>query len=69
MTARLGLASALRRVADSRTEAAVHRVDGSLSRGFLGRVGADFVEVRAGEGQSGSLETVPFGALAAVRTT
>jgi hypothetical protein len=67
VTARLGLASALRGVAESRAEAVLHGLDGALLRGVLGRVGADFVEVRAGE--SGGVEVVPFGALAAVRTT
>jgi hypothetical protein len=45
----------------------LHRVDGSLSRGRLGRVGADFVEVADGETRWG-VETVPFASLAAVRS-
>ena len=67
VTARLGLGSALRGVAETRADAVLHRTDGSLLRGVLGRVGADFVEVRTGE--AGTVEVVPFGALAAVRTT
>ena len=63
VTARLGLASALRRVAEERAEVLLHRVDGSLDRGVLTRVGADFVELRARE-----TEVVPFAALAAVRS-
>jgi hypothetical protein len=45
----------------------LHGTDGSLLRGVLGRVGADFVEVRTDE--RGVVEVVPFDALAAVRTT
>ena len=67
VTARLGLGSALRGVAETRADAVLHRLDGSLLRGVLGRVGADFVEVRVGE--AGTVEVVPFGALAAVRTS
>jgi hypothetical protein len=67
-TARLGLASALRSLAEARAETVLHRLDGSMSRGVLGRVGADFVDVRSGP-PSGYLETVPFEAIAAVRTT
>jgi hypothetical protein len=63
VTARLGLASALRRVAEERAEVLLHRVDGSLDRGVLTRVGADFVELLARES-----EVVPFAALAAVRS-
>jgi hypothetical protein len=66
VTARLGVGSALRGVAETRADTVVHRTDGSLLRGVLGRVGADFVELRVGEG--GQVEVVPFGALAAVRT-
>lgn len=69
LTARLGWASAVRGVAETGTEAVVHRGDGSMSHGVLGRVGADFVEVRTGDGEFGYLETVPFGALTAVRST
>ena len=67
-TARLGLASALRTVAEARLEAVLHRLDGSESRGLLGRVGADFVDVRTAEEPRGEVETVPFEAIAAVRT-
>ena len=67
VTGRLGLASALREVADARAEAVLHGRDGSVVRGVLERVGADFVEVRVGE-ERGHLLTLPFAALAAVRT-
>ena len=68
IASRLGVASALRGVAEGRGEVVVHRVDGVLSRGALVRVGADFVDVHVGEGRAAHLETVPFTALAAVRT-
>jgi hypothetical protein len=68
VTARLGLGSALRGVVEARTEVVLHRVDGTQVPGTLRRVGADFVEVAVGEGRSGYLEAVPFGALAAVRS-
>jgi hypothetical protein len=64
ITARLGLSSALRRVAEERAEVLLHRVDGSLDRGVLTRVGADFVELRVRD-----TEVVPFSALAAVRSS
>ena len=67
VTAGLGLGSALRGVAETRADTVLHGTDGSLLRGVLGRVGADFVEVRTGE--RGVVEVVPFDALAAVRTT
>jgi hypothetical protein len=68
VTARLGLGSALRSLAQERADVVLHRVDGSATRGVMVRVGADFVDLRSGEGPAGYVETVPFGALAAVRT-
>jgi len=65
VTARLGVGSALRQVAEERAEVLVHRVDGDVLRVRLGRVGADFVEVAdAGTGQRSAL---PFTAVAALR--
>ena len=66
--ARLGLASALRLLVDGRGAAVLHRLDGTLSRGRLARVGADFVEVADEDARTGVVETVPFAALAAVRS-
>jgi hypothetical protein len=68
--ARLGIGSALRGVAEGGTETVLHRVDGSTSRGFLGRVGQDFLELGAGMDpeRGGTLDVVPFAALAAVRS-
>jgi hypothetical protein len=69
LTGRLGLASALRGVSDARADVVLHLLDGSVLRGSLARVGADFVDVRTGEGRSGYVDTLPFGAIAAVRLT
>ncbi len=46
----------------------LHRTDGSVLRGLLGRVGADFVEVALPGDAQGYVEVVPFEALAAVRS-
>jgi hypothetical protein len=46
---RLGLASALRRLADTGADCRVHAVDGTVRDGRLTRVGADFAEMRVGE--------------------
>jgi len=64
LTARLGLGSALRGLAEARSETVLHTIDGQLMRVVIGRVGADFVEVR-GEG-AGAVELVPFAGIAAV---
>jgi hypothetical protein len=70
VTARLGLASALRRVAEAQVEVALHRVDASTTRGRLLRVGVDFLDLRTetdGTGPAGPVQTVPLAALAVVR--
>jgi hypothetical protein len=69
LTYRLGMGSALRGVADLRLDVVVHLVDGTLLSGAIGRVGADFVEVRVEAESGGYVESVPFGALSAVRST
>jgi hypothetical protein len=74
VTARLGLTSTLRGVAETRAEVVVHHLDGTSQRGLLGRVGADFVELAVGNDPGGTpgpgdVEVVPFGMLAAVRTS
>jgi hypothetical protein len=48
---RLGLGSALRRLADARADCRVHTVDGSTREGRLARVGSDFVELVAPDGR------------------
>jgi hypothetical protein len=72
LAARLGLASVLRSVAETRTEAVVHLCDGRLLTGTLVRVGADFLDLRSvGEPVGPPVtrtRTVPFTALVAVRT-
>ena len=68
VTSRLGLSSALRGVSEARVEAVLHGRDGSVTRGVLDRVGADFVEVRVGDVRAGYLQTMPFDGLAAVRS-
>lgn len=62
-TARLGLGSALRGVAEERDPVLVHRRDGTVLRGTPRRVGADFVELAEESG----VVVLPFGALAGVR--
>ena len=63
LTTRLGLASALRGLAEARWETVLHGPDGQVSRVFLGRVGRDFMEVRTPDGP---VELVPFTAIAAL---
>jgi hypothetical protein len=63
LTARLGLGSALRGLAEARSEVMLHRVDGQVVRGLLGRVGRDFAEV----GTAQRVDAVPFSAIAALR--
>jgi hypothetical protein len=50
--ARLGLGSALRRLADADEHCLLHAVDGSSRDVAIGRVGRDFVEAVMGEGRS-----------------
>lgn len=72
-TARLGLGSALRGVADAQAVVLAHHLDGSQSRGHLARVGADFVElVRPDDhrpNSHGRTDLLSFDTLAAVRRT
>ena len=64
---RLGLGSALRRVAESGERCVLQLVDGARHEAVLRRVGADFVEAGLGEdAERGVL--VPFTALAAVQS-
>jgi hypothetical protein len=62
---RLGLGSALRRVADAGERCLVHLVDGGRHDVVLTRVGQDFVE---GTAASGRPVLVPFVAIAAVQS-
>ena len=63
---RLGLGSALRRLADAGERCVFHLADGRLLDGTVRRVGADFVEV--GSGEQAQPVLVPFRALAAVQS-
>jgi hypothetical protein len=63
--ARLGVGSALRRLADAGERCVLHLVDGSSHDAVLRRVGADFVEAAVGEGRT---VLVAFAALAAVQS-
>ncbi|HWM73031.1 MAG TPA: hypothetical protein VNQ53_04785 [Nocardioides sp.] len=63
--ARLGLGSALRRLADSGQRCVAHLRDGSTRDGALRRVGADFVELVTGGDR---ILLVGFDALAAVQS-
>jgi len=62
--ARLGIGSALRRLAESGERCLLHLLDGSRYDGTVRRVGADFVEVE----DAGRLRLVAFAALAAVQS-
>ena len=62
---RLGLASALRRLADAGTRCLLHTVDGSRHEAYVERVGADFLECRtAADGRV----LVPFEGIVAVQS-
>jgi hypothetical protein len=62
--ARLGIGSALRRLAESGERCLLHLLDGARHEGELRRVGADFVEVH----DAGRVTLVSFAALAAVQS-
>ena len=63
--ARLGLGSALRRLAEEGVRCLVHGRDGTRHEGTVARVGADFVELL---GTGGRTTLVPFAGLAAVQS-
>jgi len=62
---RLGLASALRRLAESQLRCVVHLVDGGQHVAVVCRVGADFVEIRA---PSDALVLIAYDAISAVQS-
>lgn len=64
--ARLGLGSALRRLADAGERCVVHRLDGARHDGTVRRVGQDFAEVL--EGDPPRVTLVAFAAVAAVQS-
>lgn len=62
---RLGLSSALRRLADAGSRCLLHLVDGARHEAYVERVGADFLECRtAGD----ALMLVPFDGIVAVQS-
>ena len=63
--AKLGLGSALRRIAEAGDRCVLHLADGARHEAVLRRVGADFVAAGVGEGR---VELVPFSALVAVQS-
>ncbi len=63
--ARLGLGSALRRIADAGERCVLHLLDGTAHEVLLRRVGSDFVETVEGEGR---VVLVALTALAAVQS-
>ena len=63
VTARLGLASALRHLGEEVDRVAVVRADGERRTGTLARLGADFIEV---VGETGHVEVVPLAVVVAV---
>lgn len=68
---RLGVASALRRLADSGVACVLHLVTGATHRAVVLRVGGDFVEVGTGARERGvapRMLLVPFSSLAAVQS-
>jgi hypothetical protein len=72
VSARLGLGSALRALAQDRAPVTVLLIDGSAVTGTIDRVGADFVEITDREAGSRDqrrpqVRTVPTAALAVVR--
>ena len=62
---RLGLRSALRRLADSAEECVVHVRDGSRYQGTVARVGQDFFEVRTSASRT---QLVSLAAVAGVQS-
>lgn len=62
---RLGLGSALRRIADTGDRCLVHTLDGTTRDVVLSRVGHDFVEATMGEGR---VVLLAHGAIAAVQS-
>ena len=66
--ARLGLGSALRRLADAGERCIVHRIDGPRHDGIVRRVGQDFVELDEGADGGSRLSLLAFASVAAVQS-
>lgn len=66
---RLGLRAALRRLADAQVRCLVHLCDGTRHEAYVERVGADFVECRAGaQASADDVLLVAYDALVAVQS-
>lgn len=61
---RVGIGSALRRIAEARDPVVLAAVDGSVRRGRLAKVGADFIEL---VDDAGDPQLLPFSGLAVIR--
>jgi hypothetical protein len=66
VASRLGLGAALRRLADAAEPCLVHLADGRRHEGVLRRVGADFVELAAGD--AGRLVLVRLAQVSAIQS-
>lgn len=64
---RISVRSALRRLAAAPEPCTVHLLDGGLLEGRLGRVGADFFELHAGEGAQGRVLAVATASVAGLQ--
>lgn len=64
---RLSVRAVLRRLAEGSGRCTVHLVDGRRTDGRVGRVGADFFELHAGEGWGERVLAVETSAVAALR--
>jgi hypothetical protein len=67
---RLGFGSVLRGMAEAKAPLVVHHLDGSQTRGRLGRIGADFAEVipsAEDRDRAGEPVVLPFAQVAGVR--
>lgn len=65
--ARLGLGSALRRLAEAAEPCVAHRIDGRRESGVVRRVGHDFAELATGH-DGGRVRLIAFEGLAAVQS-
>lgn len=66
LSARLGVRSVLRRIADAGGECQLVFSDDSVLEGRIGRVGADFLELRSPTGSAQGDDVVPLESVAAV---
>ncbi len=65
---RLGLRAALRRLADAQARCLLHLADGTRHEAYVERVGADFLECRAGAGPDDAGLLLAYDGLVAVQS-